>query len=278
MTNGFQRRLRLVVSNKNSDDCSSNSPAPFDRHVSDSEFPLAQNLNLESSAVWDLTAPHGHGLATAFPSASSQFCGQRLVRAAEEVEDFLKGDLLTVGHVSPSVSMLPSSVKRLTRTGKAALSKLTYMTSRRKQKDDWAIQRGAAMRSARQRLGKTQQEIANLIGMDDRETISQYESGTIKDIDPAYIPKLSLALGMPAQQLSRTAWSARDEAADLKISTVARQLAYNFDKLPLAVQNQIRDAVANYERLVKAHGKEAADTLLTPQIAAEPHKRRSKSA
>lgn len=126
------------------------------------------------------------------------------------------------------------------------------------------------MRAARKALGKSQAAIAELAGVKDRETISQYESGLIVDIDPPVIPRLAMALGMPPQRLSRTPWGAKDEAADLKVSTVARSIAYSFDRYPLAVQNQIRETIAKYEHIVKQNGKEAADALFGPAPIQEP--------
>jgi transcriptional regulator with XRE-family HTH domain len=128
------------------------------------------------------------------------------------------------------------------------------------------------MRAARTALGKSQAEIAELAGVKDRETISQYESGLIVDIAPDVIPRLAMALGMPPQRLSRSPWGARDEGADLKVSNVARQIAYSFDRYPLAIQNQIRDTIAKYEHMVKQHGKDAADALFGPSPTQEPAK------
>lgn len=128
------------------------------------------------------------------------------------------------------------------------------------------------MRAARTALGKSQLEIAELAGVKDRETISQYESGLIVDIAPDVIPRLAMALGMPPQRLSRSPWGARDEGADLKVSSVARSIAYSFDKYPLAIQNQIRDTITKYELMVKQYGREAADALFGPSPVQEPTK------
>lgn len=135
--------------------------------------------------------------------------------------------------------------------------------------DPWAVRRGAEMKAARERLRKSQPEIAKLVGVT-REAISQYEKGVIKDIPVATIPKLAKALGMHPHQLSRHEWKAVDEALDLRVSTVARQIAYAFDDYPLFLQNQIREAIARYEALVREHGREKVEALYGPIPAPPP--------
>lgn len=256
-------RLQLVTSNGKRIDRSGDGSPTFHGQISESKLALTQRLDLPSATLGDFPVPHAHGL-----SADTESVSEGLMGTAEVIDNVLKSDARRSHR--PSVSVLPHGVKSLTREGQTQARKLAYM-SKRKPKDSWAIQRGAAMRAARVSLGKSQAEIAELAGVKDRETISQYESGLIADIDPAVIPKLAAALGVPAQQLSRTPWDARDEAADLKVSSVARQIAYSFDRYPLAIQNQIREAIARYEIMVKQHGKEAADALFGPPPS--PHKK-----
>lgn len=256
-------RLQLVTSNGKRIDKSGDGSPTLHRQISESKLALAQRLDLPGASLGDFPVPHAHRF-----SADAERVGEGLMGTTEVGDDFFKQDLGR-SH-SASVSTLPACVKPLTRERQTQARKLAYM-SKRKPKDSWAIQRGAAMRAARVALGKSQAEIAELAGVKDRETISQYESGLIADIDPAVIPKLAAALGMPPQQLSRTPWDARDEAADLRVSSVARQLAYSFDRYPLAIQNQIREAIARYEIMVRQHGKEAADALFGPPPS--PHKK-----
>lgn len=254
-----QTRLQLVVSNGKLIEKSGDGSPTFHGQIQEAELPLAQGLDLPSTTFGDLSVPHTHGL-----SANAENVSEGLMSTTEVVDDILKRD--SRRRHGASVSTLPHGVKPLTRTRLPQPRKLAYM-SRRKPKDEWAIERGVAMRAARVALGKSQAEIAELAGVKDRETISQYESGIIADIDPAVIPKLAMALGLPAQRLSRTPWGARDEAADLRVSNVARQIAYTFDQYPLAIQNQIRETIAKYETMVKQHGKDAVDALLgTPGL------------
>lgn len=262
MTVTKRNYLQLVFSRD--DEHSRDSATTFDGQLSEAKFAVAQGFDLPSPTLGDLAVPHADGLST-----DAESVREGLVSTAEVGDDVLKRDLGR--RHEASVSVLPLRVKPLTRTRKARPRKLTYM-SRRKPTDDWAIKRGAAMRAARTALGKSQAEIAELAGIKDRETISQYESGLIADIAPDVIPRLAMALGMPPQRLSRTPWGARDEAADLKISSVARSIAYSFDKYPLAIQNQIRETIARYEQMVKQHGKEAADALFGPPPVQEPAK------
>lgn len=260
-------RLQLVVSEGMRTDKSGDGTPTFHGQDCKGELPSAQGLDLPGATFGDLTVPHTHGF-----SGDPKSISERLMSATEVVEDFLERD--TRRSHGASVSMLPRPVKRLTRDERVQPRKLVYM-GRRQPKDQWAIERGAAMKAARLALGKSQAEIAELAGVKDRETISQYESGIIADIDPAVIPKLAMALGLPAQRLSRTPWSARDEAADLKISNVARQIAYSFDQYPLAIQNQIRETIAKYESMVRLHGKNAVDTILgstAPALHVVPEK------
>jgi transcriptional regulator with XRE-family HTH domain len=126
------------------------------------------------------------------------------------------------------------------------------------------------MKAARKKLRLSQGEVARLAGINDRETISQYESGQIKDIDPAVIPLLAVALGLSPQQLSRGPWKAKDDAADLHVSPVAKKLAYSFDRYPLILQNEIRETIARYETLIKTHGEDAVQALLSPETASVP--------
>jgi transcriptional regulator with XRE-family HTH domain len=249
-------RLQLVTSNGKRVDKSGDGSPTFHGQISESELTLAQRLDLPGAPLGEFPAPHAHRF-----SGDAERIGEGLMGTTEVGDNFIKRNLGR-SHC-PSVSVLPVGVKPLTRERQTQVRKLAYM-SKRKPKDSWAIQRGAAMRAARVALGKSQAEIAELAGVRDRETISQYESGLIADIDSGVIPKLATALGMPPQQLSRTPWDARDEAADLRVSSVARQIAYSFDRYPLAIQNQIREAIARYEIMVKQHGKEAADALFGP--------------
>lgn len=261
--------VRLATSNGRLVADSGDSLPSLHGHLTDAKPPCAQDLDLKSSPVRDLTAPHGHGLATAIPSASGERVRQGLMRPAEVIEDFLERDHApeAVAATESSVSMLPSSVKPLTRCKSARLCNLTYMRKRREPTDAWAIERGKAMKAARLALGLTQARVAELAGIKDRESISQYESGLIKDIDPNEIPRLAIALGMPPQQLSRVPWKGKDGVEDLRVSAVARQIAYQFDAYPLALQNQIRSAIAAYDAMVKAHGKGVVDAMFTPSPA-----------
>lgn len=256
MTKTNRIRLRLATNDGVRIDESSDSSPTLHGEIGKSELTVTQGLDLPSASFGDLAIPHAHGF-----TGDAESVGKRLMGPAEVVKDFLKRDA-GLSH-DASVSMLPHGVKPLTRGSRAGIRKLTYM-SRRKSPDSWAIERGAAMRSARMALKKSQAQIAELAGVKDRETISQYESGVIADIDQAVIPRLAMALGLPAQRLSRTPWGARDEASDLRISSVARQIAYSFDQYPLAIQNQIRETITRYETLVKQHGKAAADALFGP--------------
>jgi transcriptional regulator with XRE-family HTH domain len=262
MTVTKRNYLQLVFSRNN--EHSSDSAATLHGQISKPKLTVAQGLNLPGPTLGELATPHADGL-----SGDAECVREGLMSAAEVRDDLLKRDFGS-GH-DPSVSVLPRRVKPLTRNQQPRPRKLTYM-SRRKPTDEWAIKRGAAMRTARAALGKSQAEIAELAGVKDRETISQYESGLIADIDPAVIPRLAMALGMPPQRLSRTPWGARDEGAELKVSNVARQIAYSFDRYPLAIQNQIRETIAKYELMVKQYGKEAADALFGPTPSQEPAK------
>lgn len=235
-------------------------------HITDAKLPRAQNFDLKGASIRNLTAPHGHGLTAAVPPASGERIRKGLMRPTEVIENFLERDHApnAVAATESSVSMLPRSVKLLTRRKPGRLCNLTYMRKRREPTDAWAIERGKAMKAARVALGLTQARVAELAGIKDRESISQYESGLIKDIAPNEIPRLAIALGMPPQQLSRVPWKGKDDVEDLRVSAVARQIAYQFDAYPLALQNQIRSAIAVYDAMVKAHGKGVVDVMFTP--------------
>lgn len=261
MTNRAKPWVRLATENGRHVDESRDRPTALDGYVGEPKLSAAQRFDLPGPPLGDFLVPHTHSL-----TADTKSIGKRLVRPAEVVKNFLESS-----HAR-SVSMLPQSVKPLTLRRKRHPSKLIYMGKKRVPKDDWAIERGAAMKAARLALGQSQSRIATLAGVNDRETIAQYESGLIENIDPKTIPKLAMALGMHPQQLSRTQWKAKDEASDLRVSSVARQIAYNFDDYPLILQNHIRQTIARYEELVSLHGKEAADAMLTPSAGqAIPH-------
>lgn len=271
--------VQLVTSNGVRVGDSGNGLSPLHGHVGESKLPDADRLDLPSTTLRDLFVPHTHSFATDPERVSESLVRATTGATTEVVENVLERN---GSHVQPiaslsdsvSVSMLPLAVKPLTRRAATRLSNLPYM-SRRVPKDDWAIKRGAAMRTARESLGKSQQEIAGLVGVT-REAISQAETGITKDIDSKLIPKLAMALGMHPQQLSRAAWKAKDEAADLHVSTVARQIAYGFDHYPLAIQNDIRQAIARYEAAVKDWGKDVADAMFTPPGAMQPQAKRKR--
>lgn len=262
MTRTKRSYLQLVVNRDHED--SRNSATTLDRQISETKFAVAQRLNLPSTPFRELAVPHADRL-----SGDAESVSQGLVSTAEVVDDLLKRDL-GLRH-DASVSTLPSRVKRLTSSIKKAGGKLTYMGKRRVPTDAWAIQRGQLMRAARAELGLSQAKVAAYAGVKDRETIAQYESGLIADIDPSVIPKLAIALGMSPQQLSRLPWNGRDDAADLRVSAVAKQIAYQFDHYPLPLQNQIRAAIAAYEAMSKV--QVTAETR--PVETTLPPKRRS---
>lgn len=250
---------------------------PLDGQLVKREPPLTLDLDLVRPPLREFSVPHRHGL-----SGDAEYVSEGLVRSAEEIDDLLEGDL-GFGHMR-SVSTLPAHVKQLPPLPAKRHSKLAYMTGKRLPKDPWAIARGEAMKAARQALGLSQAKVARLAGIKDRETISQYESGKIADIDSAVIPALSKALGMPVAALARDPINVRDEGADLRVGPVARQIAYNWDDFPLGLQNAIRHQIANYETAVAQMGKEAASALYggvqprpqSPARTAEPRKVRSR--
>lgn len=241
-------RLRLVVDNSVLLDTRLN------RHVLDAELPIAEHLDLVCPEIRNDSIPHGDG----FPGAAESI-GERLMGTPEMLQDVLKLNgpaQMNALQYGPSVSALPSPVKPLTRRANGLVRKLAYMSKKRKPTDEWAIKRGAKMKKAREDLGYSQQAVADLCEIKDRETISQYESGLIKEIDAPQVPRLSIALGLPISDLSRIITEARDEGADLRVSTVARSLAYNFDRLPLMLQTQIRQLINVYESSVTHASKE----------------------
>ena len=258
-----QARLKLVANNGKRIDQSSDGPTSLHRHIVESELASTQGLDLPGPPFGNFAIPHADGFAT-----DAERIGEGLMRTTEVSNDLLESDARR-GH-AVSVSTLPLRVKRLTTGARSKAGKLPYMQKKRAPRDEWAIQRGQAMKAARQALGLSQARVAEYAGIKDRETIAQYESGLIADIAPAAIPALSRALGLSPQQLSRAPWGARDDAGDLRVSPVAKQLAYRFDDYPLVLQNQIRAAIASYEALVKSHGKAQVDAMYTPPHAAGP--------
>lgn len=261
-----QARLRLVTSEGKRLDGSRDSASPLHGQVSKSELASGERFDLPSTPLGDFLLPHADSLASDAESISKSLVSAAPRPTPKMIENFLKTDLAhqrTSGSDSRSVSTLPRTVKRLTYGSNRAASKLAYMKAKRRvPTDEWAIKRGAAMKAARSALGKSQLQIAEIVGVT-REAISQFESGLIEEIDTKLIPKLAMALGMPAQQLSRI-WKGKDESESLRVSPVARQIAMSFDAYPLMIQNEIRQAVSKYEALVKQYGKEAADTMYTP--------------
>jgi transcriptional regulator with XRE-family HTH domain len=250
-TRGHLRRLIF--------DSSDLSPTS-NRHISKSKLAGRNGFNLVGAPLGDLAVPHAHGF-----SAYAESVTERLMGTTEVFENVVEQD-----H-GASVSLLPTSVKRLTHERKLPKGKLPYMS--RKPKDEWSIKRGAAMKAARLTLGHSQQKIADLADIADRETISQYESGAILDIDPAVIPRLAKALGIAAQALSRTPLEVHDEGASLKVSPVARSIALNWDGYPQILQNHIRHLLASYDKVAKEFGPEAATAMYTTTLPppALPH-------
>lgn len=237
-------QLRLVVNNE-----SVLFRSGLNWHLLDAKLPAAQDLYLVRPQVRDNAIPHRDGL-----SGAAKSIGKGLMGAAKMVNNFFKIDAsaqVDSLRQDTSVSVLPRSVKSLTRKGADRVRKLAYM-SKRGPKDPWSVERGKKMRDARERLGYSQEQVAKLIDLTDgehltRESISQYESGSIKEIDPPLVRQFSVVLGMPISEISRLVTEARDEGADLRVSTIARSIAYKFDRFPPVLQMQIRQFISVYE-------------------------------
>lgn len=237
-------QLRLVVDNE-----SVLISARLNGHLLHPELATTKDLYLVRPQIRDDPVPHGHGLPGATKSISKGLMG-----ATEMVDDILKFDASAqVKSLLPtsSVSMLPPTVKQLTRRSKGGLRKLAYM-SKRGPKDPWSVQRGKKMRDARKTLGYSQEDVAKLLELPDdrrpsRESISQYESGDIKEIDPPLVPQFARILGLTLSDLSRIVTNSKDDGADLRISTLARSIAYKFDRFPEMLQMQIRQVISVYE-------------------------------
>lgn len=259
--------LRLVTSHGRviTDESAAGNGLPLDRHIAKTKLALTQGLDLPSPPLGNLLIPHAHSF-----SADAESVSKGLMGPAEVIDDLVKchpGGLLDMGSHGSSVSMLPTSVKRLTRKRKPLTGNLAYMNSkRRRATDPFAISRGLRMKAARVALGKSQQEIGEMVNRT-REFVSQCESGIIVTLDRHLIKEFAAALGMPAQEFAQEPWEGIDGTIDLKVSTVARQLAVNFDSYPLLIQNQIRQVVANYENTRAQLGAEKAHQLYTPTVS-----------
>lgn len=240
-------QLRLVRNNQ-----SVFVGARLDGHLFDAKLAATQHLYLVRPEIRDDPVPHGNS----FPG-TAQGIGKGLMGATEVLDDVFENDgpaQIDSLQYASSVSMLPSPVKALTNRTGVRVRKLAYM-SKRGPKDPWSVERGKKMRQARERLGYSQEEVAKFIELPNgynptRESISQYESGSIKEIDPILVPQFVRVLGLNVSEISRVVTGVKDEGADLMVSSVARSIAYKFDRFPLFLQMQIRQFINIYEESV----------------------------
>lgn len=129
-------------------------------------------------------------------------------------------------------------------------SKLAYMTSKRRQKSVFAVDRGKKIRELREGRTWSQEQLRERIGLDSREAVSQYETGSIKVISLPVVRKLMTVLGMRAEELLEDPSILTDEPQGLhKISAEARRIAYVWDELPPMLQAYLDEHITTWSRL-----------------------------
>lgn len=124
--------------------------------------------------------------------------------------------------------------------------KLAYMGTRTK--TVFAINRGKKIRALRERMEFSQARFAELIGVDSREAVSQYESGTIKEISLPVVRELVKA-GMSAEDLLEDPSIFEMTEAPIKASPAARRIAYAWDDMPAALRDYIISQVDWWQEL-----------------------------
>jgi transcriptional regulator with XRE-family HTH domain len=114
--------------------------------------------------------------------------------------------------------------------------KLTYMG--RAPKTLFAITRGKKIRALRDSLQYSQAKFAEMIGVESREAVSQYESGTIKEISLPVVRQLIKA-GLSAADLLEDPGLMEVSDQPLTMSAAARRVAYAWDDMPPMLRDYI---------------------------------------
>lgn len=99
-------------------------------------------------------------------------------------------------------------------------------------------------------MKKSQQELADLVGVGSREAVSNWENGKVGDIDPTYRLGLSKTLGIEEIDLLLDPGEVQREF-DMSLSREAKSIAYRWDDLPESVRVHLKSQIAETERLIR---------------------------
>lgn len=140
--------------------------------------------------------------------------------------------------------------------------KLAYMPTKRRQKSEFAVERGKKIKALREAKEKSQQGFAALIGVKDRETVSLYESGRIKEIDLGVVRQLIL-LGMDPRDLMEEPSILEMPETLTDIKPEARHIANSWAGLPAPLKSYLSSHIEIWEAMKKEHPTLAALMMTT---------------
>lgn len=168
--------------------------------------------------------------------------------------------------MSQSVSLVTHPVNHAYSRYLAGNGKLTYMGNEKRELDPRAIRRGRTILVARERLRLSQEELAKAVGVGSRESVSNWERGTVGDIERSYRLGLCKVLGLEERELLLDPEGAEKEF-DVPISAEAKSIAYRWDDLPEQLRLHLRAQIAEAERLIR-ESPELAKRVY-PQLAGD---------
>lgn len=139
----------------------------------------------------------------------------------------------------------------------------------RKPPDPRAVQRGLLLRKLRQQRDWSQEDVRKMLGLKSREAVAQWERGTVGELERANRLGLCKIYGLEERELLLDPDSASTEF-DMPLSLEAKSVAYRFDDMPEAVRSEIKNRMAEVERMIRATPDYAKH--LFPDLDSQPQK------
>lgn len=123
------------------------------------------------------------------------------------------------------------------------------MTTKKRERDPRAIERGKRIKEARDRLDMSQEDVAGRIGST-REAVSNWEHGYVVEIERIFRLGLCKLFGFEESELLLDTDDARSEF-EMPVSSDAKSVAYRWDDLPESLRVHIKQQMAAAERLLR---------------------------
>lgn len=114
-----------------------------------------------------------------------------------------------------------------------------------------AVQRGLLLKKLRKQREWSQEDVRKVLGLKSREAIAQWERGSVGEIERASRLGLCKLYGIEERELLLDPDSAPTEF-DMPLSLEAKSFAYRFDDMPEAVRSEIKNRMAEVERIIRA--------------------------